>query len=99
MSGPPESPTSSSRDRHRVNTFVPHQPRWYQCLGAWLIVTLVRLVAATLRYRWHDDSGYFNDMGAPAIYVTWHNRLALSMRAYYCYVHKHVTTPGLSAFV
>jgi lysophospholipid acyltransferase (LPLAT)-like uncharacterized protein len=65
-----------------------------------LIVTLIRLVAATLRYRWEDDSGYFiGQSPGQAIYATWHNRLIFSMPAYYGYARKHLRTPGMAALV
>ena len=79
---------------------VPRLPRWYQTLAAWLIYLLVRSVSATLRYRWTDISGYFdNGPAAPAVYCVWHNRLALCMVPYYGYVKKHNQTPGLAALV
>jgi len=79
---------------------VPHSPLWYQRLAAWLIVASIRLVSATLRYRWLDDSGYFPGTSSPpAIYATWHNRLILSMRAYFGYVRKHSASSGLAALV
>ena len=73
---------------------VPHAPRWHQRLGAWLVFALVRVVSATLRYRWSDRSGYFEDGSAgPAIYCVWHNRLALCMVMYYGYVKKRNQHP------
>ncbi len=79
---------------------VPHAPRWYQRLAAWAVVSLVRLVSATLRYRWVDRSGYFKPPPTtPAIYCVWHNRLALSMAAYYGYARKHSQTAGMAAMV
>ena len=56
---------------------------WWR-LGAWLVFALTQSVAATLRYRWHDRSGHFDNVPAgqasPAIFCIWHNRLALSMK-------------------
>jgi len=79
---------------------VPHAPRWYQRLAAWLIFAAIRVVASTLRYRWHDRSGLFEKPPAgPAIYCVWHNRLVLCMIAYYGYVKRHNATPGLAAMV
>jgi lysophospholipid acyltransferase (LPLAT)-like uncharacterized protein len=79
---------------------VPHQPRWYQRLAAWLIVTIGRCVWATLRRRWDDRSGYYkaNPTG-PGIYCVWHNRLALCIPVYYGYPRKHTHTPGMAAMV
>jgi hypothetical protein len=65
-----------------------------------LVFALVRAVSATLRYRWIDRSGYFDDGPAgPAIYCVWHNRLALCLIEYYGYAKKHSQTSGMAALV
>ena len=77
-----------------------HAPAWHQRLGAWLVFALVRVVSATLRYRWIDRSGHFDDGPAgPTIYCAWHNRLALCLVLYFGYVKKRNTTPGMAALV
>lgn len=79
---------------------MPHAPRWYQRLGAWLVFALVRAVALTLRCKWNDQSEHFSHQPAgPAIYVVWHNRLALSMIAYYSYARRRNPTAGIAALV
>ena len=80
---------------------VAHKIKWYQRALAWVIFALVRSVSATLRYRWNDRSGYINAPvpPGPAIYCVWHNRLALSMPAYFDYVKKHSRAPGMAAMV
>jgi lysophospholipid acyltransferase (LPLAT)-like uncharacterized protein len=61
---------------------------------------MIRLVAATLRYRWKDDSGYFLDgQAGPAIYCIWHNRLVLAMPAYFRYARKRNRSSGMAAMV
>ncbi len=91
---------SPSRKKRVGGIVVPHAPRWYQRLGAWLVFVLVRTVAATLRYRWNDRSGFFNSPPpGPAIYCVWHNRLALCLIAYYGYAKKRNATAGLAALV
>ncbi len=91
---------SPSRKKRAGGIVVPHAPRWYQRLGAWLVFVLVRTVAATLRYRWNDRSGFFNSPPpGPAIYCVWHNRLALCLIAYYGYAKKRSATAGLAALV
>ena len=93
-------PASTTRKGGAAGIVVPHRPTWYHRIGARLIVTLIRLVSATLRYRWEDSSGYFTGQSpGPAIYETWHNRLILSMPAYYGYPRKHLSTPGMAALV
>jgi lysophospholipid acyltransferase (LPLAT)-like uncharacterized protein len=95
-----EAPRGAARKRRSSVVVVPHAPYWYQRLGARLVYLLVRGVTATLRYQWTDRSGYFDEGPAgPAIYCTWHNRLALCMITYYDYVKKHNQTPGMAAMV
>ena len=79
---------------------VPHKPKWHQRFAAWLVFAGIRTVALTLRYRWNDRSEFFNGAPpGPAIYCVWHNRLALCLIAYWDYVHKHSSTPGMAAMV
>jgi len=79
---------------------VPHPPRWHQRVGAWLVFAIVRTVAATLRYRWNDRSSCFDGAAAgPVIFCVWHNRLALTMKAYYGYVRRRSRSAGLAAMV
>jgi lysophospholipid acyltransferase (LPLAT)-like uncharacterized protein len=79
---------------------VPKAPRWHQRLGAWLVFTLIRTISATLRYRWYDCSGFYDQprVGA-AIYCVWHNRLALCLEMYYRYARQRTHTPGMAAMV
>jgi lysophospholipid acyltransferase (LPLAT)-like uncharacterized protein len=79
---------------------VPHKPKWYQRLAAWMIYASIRGVSLTLRYRWTDTSGFFTKPpSGPAIYCVWHNRLVLCMIAYWDYTQKFSGTPGLAALV
>ncbi len=79
---------------------MPHAPRWYQWLAARLVFLAIRLVTATLRYELKDRSGLFEGPPrGPAIYCVWHNRLALSMTAYFGYIRRRNPTPGMAALV
>lgn len=77
---------------------VPHAPRWYQRMVAWFVFALIRSVSATLRYRWHDPSGFDQSLG-PVIFCLWHNRLGLSMPAHYGYFRPRNPARGLAAMV
>jgi hypothetical protein len=69
-------------------------------VAAWVIFAAIRIVSVTLRYRWNDGSGFFTKPApGPAIYCAWHNRLVLSMVAYYNYVKPRTTTCGIAAMV
>lgn len=100
MNSVPERPRRVSRKRKASGVVVPHAPRWYQRLSAWLIWVAVRAVAGTLRYRYHDGSGFYEGKAkGPAIYCVWHNRLALCMQIYYGYAQPRNPTAGLAAMV
>jgi len=79
---------------------VPNQPKWHQRLAAFIVWSAIRLVPATLRYRWIDRSGMFDGPPpGPSIYCVWHNRLALCLVACYGYIKKRNRTAGLAAMV
>jgi len=79
---------------------IPHAPRWYQWVAAWGVVTLTRAMTATLRFRWRDESGFFEGpVPRPVIFCCWHNRLASTMACYFGYVRKRSRTAGLAAMV
>ncbi|MDB6108528.1 MAG: hypothetical protein JWR69_278 [Pedosphaera sp.] len=79
---------------------VPHAPKWHQQLAGWLVFTAMKLVTATLRYRWTDRSGYFTaGKPGPTIFCIWHNRLALSMVVYHRFVKPRSRGAGLGALV
>jgi lysophospholipid acyltransferase (LPLAT)-like uncharacterized protein len=92
--------TRGDRRLRAAGVVVPNAPRWHQWLAAWLIFALVRSISATLRYRWHDGSGFYDQppTGA-AIYCVWHNRLALCLEMYHRYARQRNNTPGMAALV
>ncbi|HXJ58325.1 MAG TPA: lysophospholipid acyltransferase family protein [Verrucomicrobiae bacterium] len=62
---------------------VPHQPRWYQRLAAWLIYAVVRSVSSTIRYEYRDRTNLLQvDKEQPVVWCIWHNRLALCLEIY-----------------
>lgn len=100
MSLPSKTPASRSRRRNAGGIVVPHRPRWHQWIAAWLIVGLIESVSRTLRYRWQDNSAYFDSGESdPVIYCVWHNRLGLTMPAYYNYFKSRSRSSGLAAMV
>src|SRR5437667_8869363 len=99
MSAPDQSPIPDPKPR-RSGVVVPHSPRWYQRLAAWLVFLFIRGISATIRYRLDDGSGFF--AGGPpgrAIYCVWHNRLALCLKLYYGFGQPRNPTAGLAAMV
>jgi lysophospholipid acyltransferase (LPLAT)-like uncharacterized protein len=79
---------------------VPHKPTLRQCLGARVVFLAVRSIALTLRRRWDDPHGWFKPAPASqAIYVIWHNRLALCLEIYLGYIRERAAGKGLAAMV
>jgi lysophospholipid acyltransferase (LPLAT)-like uncharacterized protein len=79
---------------------VPHEPRWFQRVAAWLLWAGLSGLLATLRYRFVDTSGLFaTHQHQPFIFCVWHNRLAVCLAVYDRYVRKRTSTPGMAAMV
>jgi lysophospholipid acyltransferase (LPLAT)-like uncharacterized protein len=94
------SPKPKTRSARAGGIVVPNTPKWYQRLGARLVFLLIRAVSLTVRYRWQDRSGFFDQPPAgSAIYCVWHNRLALCQEIYRCYARPQLRTPGMAAIV
>jgi lysophospholipid acyltransferase (LPLAT)-like uncharacterized protein len=100
MNPPSAKSARMTQNRQSNGTVVPHAPLWYHRVLAWVIFVSIRVVSITVRFSWRDHAGY---LAAPnpgaAIYCTWHNRLFLSMVAYYGFIKIHTSTPGLTALV
>jgi lysophospholipid acyltransferase (LPLAT)-like uncharacterized protein len=78
----------------------PHQPRWPQRLAAAAIFIAGRTVAATVRFRLDDHSGYFSDVPQEKlIFAIWHNRLSLALILYRRYVARRDPSRRLVALV
>jgi len=59
---------------------VPHAANRSQRLVAWTVFLVERVVTASLRCHWRDNSGLTDAQnGGPVIFCLWHNRLAISM--------------------
>ena len=79
---------------------VPHRPRWWQRVAAALIYGLICCVAATLRFRLIDRSGFLNNPPREKlIFTVWHNRLALSLVVYRRYVVRDTPDRRMAAMV
>lgn len=70
-----------NRPQEAVKGFVvPHKPTNSQHFIAWLVFAAERIMTATLRCQWKDESGILPSAeSAPVIFCLWHNRLAISM--------------------
>jgi lysophospholipid acyltransferase (LPLAT)-like uncharacterized protein len=96
----PTSPAGAPAKTRKSGVVVPHKPRWYQRLIAWLIFLIERLVISTLRVKWDDRSGLAaKTLPGPVIFCLWHNRLALCMCVWRDYVRRHSPKNGLAALI
>jgi lysophospholipid acyltransferase (LPLAT)-like uncharacterized protein len=77
---------------------VPHTLNFPKRVLAALVYALIRIVGASLRYRWefHPELA---KLGRPAIFAIWHNRLPLSLLMYRGYVRKFGYPNELAAIV
>ena len=94
----PQSAGRAPRKK-RGGVVVPHSARWYQRLAAWLLAASLRVLALTIRFKWHDNSGFFDRPNGPAIYCFWHNRLAVCTAVYARFNRKLNPTQGVAGLV
>jgi lysophospholipid acyltransferase (LPLAT)-like uncharacterized protein len=94
------SAAETRRPPRKSGIVVPHAPKWHQLLAAWLVWSVVNVIATTIRYRVHDPHGLLSrkDFGQ-AIYCIWHNRLALCVKIYFKFSRRHHAAPGLAGLV
>jgi lysophospholipid acyltransferase (LPLAT)-like uncharacterized protein len=65
---------------------VPHVPTFWQRVAALLLVLFARSLTSTLRYKWNDRTGFWeNPPDSPLIYSFWHNRILLCPNVYQIY--------------
>jgi lysophospholipid acyltransferase (LPLAT)-like uncharacterized protein len=85
----------------RSGIVVPHQAVWHQRWAAALMHGAIQAVAATLRYRLDDETGFFRGHAPPepVIFCIWHNRLALCLVLYRRYVRRFQPGRRLAAMV
>ena len=76
---------------------MPHKLKWSQKFAASTIYLLAKLLMAT----WRCDSTHknFPQKNGPVIFCVWHNRLAISMVAYFRFAQKIWPAPGLAAMI
>jgi lysophospholipid acyltransferase (LPLAT)-like uncharacterized protein len=96
----PSQPQDAGRHPRKSGVVVPHAPKWHQRLAAALVYALIRVLAATLRFRMNDLSGYFSDVPQEKIiFAVWHNRLSLSLILYRRYIARRDRNRRLVALV
>lgn len=99
MTPSPPAPQEHPQRRRRGGVVIPHKPTPLQRFLARLIHGAARTVARTLRKSLVDQTGTGGRVPPQAIYVMWHNRLALCLEAYFTYARPHSASRGLAALV
>lgn len=91
MDAVPETnpPAARTAATPKSGVVIPHKAKWQQRLAARLIWLFVHSLAATVRFRIDDRSGYFSGASKEAIvFAIWHNRLGLALALYERYVRR-----------
>lgn len=102
MEAAPESDTPAARTpaTSKSGVVIPHRAKWHQRLVARLIWLLVYGLAATIRFRIDDRSGYFSRAPKEAMIIAiWHNRLGLSLTLYERYVRRQQPDRKLAGLI
>ncbi|MEO6034859.1 MAG: lysophospholipid acyltransferase family protein [Verrucomicrobiota bacterium] len=82
--------------RAKSGVVVPHKLKWTQKLTAQAIYLLAKILMAT----WRCDSVHkFPRKSGPVIFCVWHNRLAISMVAYFRFAQEIWPAPGFAAMI
>ena len=100
MADTPATTSAKPGARKRASgVVVPNQPTRGQRFLAAILATLMRLLAATLRYRINGTCGPAKLPATPVIFALWHNRLGLCMKAYESFVRPQHPTDHLAALI
>ena len=95
-----EPQPQKNRAAKKSGIVIPHSPKWYQRLAAFLVWLLISTISLTIRYRLHDPHGYMKRKDLPqTIYCLWHNRLALAIKVYFKFSRLQHAAPGIAGLV
>jgi lysophospholipid acyltransferase (LPLAT)-like uncharacterized protein len=75
---------------------VPHRLKWHGHLAALAIFMVLKALSLTWRLRLVTD---IQGVRGPVIFSIWHNRLAISLKAYYGFGTRLWPAPGLAALI
>ena len=91
---------SKHKSHRRSGVVVPHAPKWYQRLGAFVVFVSLRALLLTVRCRVQKPSKYFApDAPTPVIFCIWHNRLASCVKVLDGHRRPHNDGAGMAALV
>src|SRR5436190_8288778 len=92
-------PDAKPKAKPQSGIVVPHALNWWRRALVWSIAVAIRMIAATLRWRWEFHPALLANQNRPVIFCTWHNRVALSPMIYRGYVRRIQQPPRLAAVV
>ena len=95
----PAMPDAKPRATPRSGIVVPYKLNWWRRAVVLAIHCFIRIVSATIRYRWDFHPGVLANQNRPVIFCVWHNRLALSPTIYRAYARRVVQPSRLTAVV
>jgi lysophospholipid acyltransferase (LPLAT)-like uncharacterized protein len=92
--------TPKPKTHRRSGVIVPHAPKWYQRLGAFVIFISLRALLLTVRSRMRNPSEFFAPSApTPVIFCIWHNRLATCIKVLDVHRRPHNAGAGMAALV
>lgn len=95
-----ENSVSNTEYKRKSGVVIPHRVKWHQRLAARLVYFIAHSMAATLRFKLNDKSGYFSHVPQEKlIFAIWHNRLSLALILYRKYVARRDRSRKLVALV
>lgn len=95
----PAMPDAKPRATPRSGIVVPYKLNWWRRAVVLAIHGIIRLISATIRYRWEFHPGVLANTNRPVIFCVWHNRLGLSPTIYRAYTRHVRQSPLLTAVV
>jgi len=99
VSSSPQEPAPPARKR-KSGVIVPHQAKWHQRVGAFLVFVSLRVLMATVRCRLLNRSEFFElNAPGPVIFCFWHNRLVSCIKAYETHRKPHTSGEGMAALI
>jgi lysophospholipid acyltransferase (LPLAT)-like uncharacterized protein len=93
------STPSSSRPAVAPRVEKPRILKWRHHLAAFALFVFLRALAWTWRVRLIDSGGHLKTIDGHVIFCTWHNRLAISMRAWQWFGRRLIRSAGLVCLI
>jgi lysophospholipid acyltransferase (LPLAT)-like uncharacterized protein len=93
----PSQPSTGEPRARRIEK--PRTLKWRHHIAAFSVFAFLRLLSWTWRFRLVDPQGVLKRVNGPVLFCLWHNRLALSMRAWERLGKARIPCAGLVALI